>query len=284
MAIRLGNGSASEIRTATSRLLGLSAVACLSVLPACTTNVDIFRTHEGRAAAAAEATSSVTAGTPPRTASNTDDLIVEPSAAPANEDTNCKAGHYVGTFNGTYHSVAWGNGAPPLTISATASFGRPGLEFWLERIPRDCQSDEEFCPDFTVKGGKIRGHSNPFSTGDEAAAGSSAPTLAIRFEIDFGGNLDCSRGQFEGLLENGCYDLATLLFRFNGTAPAMYDAATSSFTDGMWKVTEEPPADAWQPPDPNIGGRGTWQATLVNDAAGPAAESVGLCGPPAPAP
>lgn len=261
-------------RKVAPRLWWLSAVAC-----ACTADVDIFRSHEERTAATTAATSSAEAGTP-----NSTNVLVEPRTRVVNDEMNCQPGHYVGTFSGTYNSAAWGNGAPPLTIAATPSLGRPGLEFWLESIPRDCRADQEFCADFTVKGGKIRGWANPFSTGEEAMAGSDGNplSLAVRFEIDFGGNLDCSRGEFLGLLQNGCYDLATVLFRFTGTAPADYDLATSSFTNGQWTVTEQVPADAWAQPDPNIGGMGRWQATWANDATGPAAESIGLCGPPAP--
>ena len=277
----MGLDNANTLRRArlAPHLWWLWPLACPQWLLACTTNVDIFRAHEGRSAAA-ESTA-VAAGT----ASSTNVLSM-PGAPSASEDQNCQAGHYIGTFNGTYNSAAVGNGAVPLTIAATPSMGRPGLEFWLERIPRNCRSDQEFCADYTVRGGKIRGYANPFSTGGTSAAGSSADplALAVRFEIDFGGDLDCSRGQFQGLLRNGCYDVATVLFRFTGTAPATYEPASSSFTNGGWRVMEQAPAGGWPEPDQVLGGEGSWQASLANDSAGPAAESVGLCGPPAAAP
>lgn len=251
----------------------LMPAACLHGLGACTTDVDIFRPHEGRPAVSAVSDEPNTPEV---------EVLVERAPSGPSGDMNCQGGHYVGTFNGTYNSAAWDNGSRALTIAATPSLGRPGLEFWLERIPRNCREDEEFCADFTVKGGKIRGNANPFSGIGAAGGGGSPIELAVRFEIDFGGELDCSRGKFLGLLQNGCYDVATVLFRFTGDAPADYDATTSSFTHGRWTVTELPAEGAWIQPDPNIGGMGTWQATWVDDDMGPAAESVGLCGPPAP--
>lgn len=209
---------------------------------------------------------------------NSATLLVTPTAG-AVSGGSCQPGHYVGSFDGTYNSAAWGNGSAALSIAAVPSLGRPGLEFWLERSTTgECPPGSEFCADFTVKGGKIRGFANPFSDGDQ----SSNPTedlfaLAIRFEIDFGGELDCARGQFRGLLQNGCYDVATILFRFEGTAPASYDPATSSFTNGQWTVKEMPMAGVLFPPDANIGGMGAWQASLANDNSTPVSQGSGFC-------
>jgi hypothetical protein len=248
-------------------------VACLQVLGACTTDVAIFSLRGDGAAGAAEAEAVAAASS-----SNSTNILITKAAQAATTDASCQPGHYVGVFNGTYNSAAWGNGSVPLSIAATPSMGRPGLEFWLERIPNDCH-DAEFCADFTVKGGKIRGFANPFSD-PNAPAGDSDENLlvlAVRFEIDFGGELDCSRGQFRGLLQNGCYDVATILFRFEGTAPGNYDSASSSFSDGQWIVKELPSANTLFPPDANIGGMGNWQASLANDNVAPAAQSGGLC-------
>lgn len=194
------------------------------------------------------------------------------AAAGAN---GCVPGHYVGSFEGIYNSAAWGNGALPLSIEAVESMGRPGLEFWLEQTANDC-AGAEFCADFTVKGGKIRGFANPFSD-PNAPADDDGFAIAVRFEIDFGGELDCSTGQFRGLLQNGCYDVATILFRFEGTAPAMYDHRSSSFQNGEWTVKELAMPDALLPPDPSIGGMGSWNATLANDDTAAVDASSGLC-------
>jgi hypothetical protein len=206
-------------------------------------------------------------------------VLVKPVASVATPDLNCQPGHYVGSFAGVYNSALWGNGSLPLVIEATPAMGRPGLEFWLERITRNCRRDDEFCAEFTLKGGKIRGYANPFSDGNASAgdAANDPALLAISFEIDFGGELDCTRGTFRGLLQNGCYNFAGALYRFEGDAPAKYDPTTSSFTEGRWTVKELASADAVLPPDSGIGGTGNWQASLANDAEDPAADGVGLC-------
>ncbi len=196
--------------------------------------------------------------------------------------TGCAPGHYTGSFKGTYNSAAWGNGSVPLMVDAVASMGRPGLEFWLEKTAKTACTNSEFCGDFTVKGGKIRGFANPFP--DPNAPPDAAPNpfaLAIRFEIDFGGALDCSTGKFMGLLQNGCYDVATILYRFEGTAPAVYDKPTTTFTMGEWTVKEKPMAGVIFPPDSKIGGMGTWNAKLADTGTSPVATGMGLCDTPA---
>jgi hypothetical protein len=192
--------------------------------------------------------------------------------------TGCAPGHYVGSFEGIYNSAAWGNGSAPLMVTAVESNdGKPGLEFWLEASEAPCPADSEFCGDFTVKGGKIRGFADPF-TDPNAAPGAANPfAIKVPFEIDFGGDLDCSTGQFNGLLQNGCYDVATVLYRFEGTAPATYDKPTTTFTMGEWTVKEIPNAGVLFPPDANIGGSGEWTATLMDDGSSPVAAGMGLC-------
>ncbi len=191
----------------------------------------------------------------------------------------CAPGHYVGSFDGVYNSAAWGNGSFPLTIEAVASMGRPGLEFWLEKTSAPCTSSE-FCADFSVKGGKIRGFANPFSDPNAPKTDASVANpfaVAVRFEIDFAGELDCSTGEFKGLLHNGCYDVATVLYRFEGTAPAKYDRAQSKFNEGKWAAKETPMTGVIFPPDSKIGGTGTWDAKLVDEGSSPVAAGMGLC-------
>jgi hypothetical protein len=193
---------------------------------------------------------------------------------------DCTPGHYVGSFKGMYNSAAWGNGSAPLTVEAVESMGNPGLEFWLEKTGQECAPDAEFCGDFTVKGGKIRGFANPFSDPNMPAAGTGGTNpfaIAVRFEIDLAGELDCATGKFMGLLQNGCYDVATVLYRFEGTMPGSYDKSTATFNDGEWTVKEMPMAGSIFPPDANIGGMGTWTAKLQDDTTSPVAAGMGLC-------
>ena len=223
---------------------------------------------------------SVAAGAAAPGASNSANVLIKPTSGAASGGGGCQPGHYVGSFDGTYNSAAWGNGSAPLSIAAVPSMGRPGLEFWLERSTGGaCPVGAEFCGDFTVKGGKIRGFANPFSDGDKSSGNDPQDIFAlmIRFEIDLSGELDCARGQFRGLLQNGCYDVATILFRFEGTAPANYDPATQSFTNGQWMVKETPMEGVLFPPDANIGGMGAWQASLSNDNATPVSQGTGFC-------
>lgn len=234
--------------------------ALLGVLGACSTDVDIYRMRLGRGAV----------GTAEATSSNSTNILVPRGVAAPNEE-GCLPGHYVGTFAGTYKPAV--TVLVPLSIDATPSMGRPGLEFWMERTANEC-GDEEFCAEFTLKGGKIRGFANPLSTVDTSADGAA---VAVPFEIDLAGELDCSRGEFHGQLLNGCYDFATILFRFEGSAPAIYDPASSTFINGSWAVKEMPMPDAWYPADPDIGGMGSWQAALANDNVMPAADGGGLC-------
>lgn len=247
------------------------SVGCCLALGAC-----------GAEAGGASSRGSGAAGTAAGGASNSTSVLITPAsgAVSTGDGVGCQPGHYVGSFDGTYNSAAWGNGSAPLSIAAVPSMGRPGLEFWLERSTAgECPVGAEFCADFTVRGGKIRGFANPFSDGDESSGNELDDifALAIRFEIDFGGELDCTRGQFRGLLQNGCYDVATILFRFEGTAPANYDPANSSFTNGQWTVKEMPMAGVLFPPDANIGGMGAWQASLANDNSTPVSQGSGFC-------
>jgi hypothetical protein len=246
----------------------LCLTACAHSLAACTTDVAIFTAQADRSGG----------GVAGRAATSTNVLLTPTSVRSA--DVNCAPGHYVGAFNGMYFSAVWMSGAMPLSIAATPSFDRPGLEFWLERVSNDCAFDAEFCADYTVKGGKIRGFANPFSsTAADAGVAMEDPSLfSVRFEIDFAGDLDCTRGKFLGLLKNGCYDLAGVLFYFEGDAPANYDAASSSFTNGQWNVKELPSNNALFPSTPNLGGMGNWQASLADDGVDPVAQS-GFCVP-----
>lgn len=265
-----------------SLLCAAHVVGAAALLSSCVAETDASVLREPAATRAAAGRAAEPAARPTTSsAGQNGGLIPITPTAPGSVGpglNGCDPGHYVGTFEGVYNSAAWGNGILPLLVEATPSLGRPGLEFWLEQTAVDCAPGVEFCADFTVKGGKIRGFANPFSDGD--SQDDPRVLVAVPFEIDFGGDLDCARGQFRGLLQNGCYDVATFLFRFEGTAPAAYDQATSSFTEGEWVVKEKAMPDSLLPPDPSIGGMGSWTASLTQDGAMPAATTAGLCQQP----
>jgi hypothetical protein len=260
--------SGSVCNTCSAEALGVGLFALMSLASACSDDRDVG-VRGGLAGSGSTAAANGSA--------NPTGLLPTPTAASvANQGANgCAPGHYVGSFAGTYNSAAWGNGSVPLSIEAVASMGQPGLEFWLEKDEAPCPN-VEFCPDYTVKGGKIRGFANPFSD-PNGSSSNNGFVVAVRFEIDFGGQLQCSTGQFMGLLQNGCYDVATILFRFEGTAPATYDRASSSFTQGQWSVKEQAMNGVIFPPDQNIGGMGTWGAKVTSDGAQPVAADMGLC-------
>lgn len=255
-----------------ARVKGLTCAGLLVAGCSAQSDAAVFR-HSSSRISVAGAPGSAGPNTSPQPG-----LIPVTPSGPGGESAGangCQPGHYVGSFAGTYNSAAWGNGILPLAVEAVPSLGRPGLEFWLERTEGDC-AGVEFCADFTVKGGKIRGFANPFSDGDDGRDGDGF-AIAVPFEIDFGGDLDCGRGQFRGLLQNGCYDVATILFRFEGTAPATYDQQTASFANGEWMVKEKARSDSLLPPDPSIGGMGSWSASLMTDGAMSGATEMGLC-------
>ena len=171
---------------------------------------------------------------------------------------DCKPGRYVGDFSGTYRSQVWGNGDPAAALMvnglADPITGVEPLEFRLEKAEEvQCAANDEFCGGFKVTGGKMMGGADPSNTG----------IISVHFEIDLTGDLDCRTGEFRGKLSNGFYDVATVLYYFEGDIVGKYDSSTSSFYEGEWSVVEEPKPGLLIPPDQSIGGEGTWQASWV---------------------
>lgn len=169
---------------------------------------------------------------------------------------DCKPGRYVGNFDGTYRSQAWGNGETELMIQGQAdplTMTEP-LEFRLEKQESVvCSPGDEFCGGFKVTGGKMQGGADPFNSG----------FFSVHFEIDLTGELDCRTGEFRGKLSNGFYDVATVLFYFDGDIIGDYDGTNASFNNGTWNVKEQEDPNALFPPGSNIGGEGTWNASWV---------------------
>lgn len=188
---------------------------------------------------------------------NSDNPVPPPPVGTVIVGGDCKPGHYLGQLEGMYESgAAFGFTPGGIPISTDPKFistdvlnalfppmggVSPGFEFWLNATgdTAPCEVGEEFCFDYVVEGGKARGVANGL----------------FPFEMDINGQLDCSGGTFQGLLENGWYDVAGIRFFYEGTIESAYDSNQSAFFDGTWEVSE--------PADPNAGGTGTWYTAYV---------------------
>ncbi len=186
--------------------------------------------------------------------------------------TDCKAGHYVGEFRGDYFPGAFFY--IPITVAAVETNGLPGLEFWLEQKDGGCESSDEFCYNYEIRDGFIRGFADPTAS-DASSDQASLIPISVPFEIELQGKLDCTARHGEFVLANGWYDWATLLYTFEGTATGTYDATDASFFDGLWEVGETgvkhpdpnappPPQPLPPPPGTIAGGSGTWNAQWVD--------------------
>jgi hypothetical protein len=198
-----------------------------------------------------------------------------PVSQPVAGGGGCKAGHYVGSFSGKYQSGAWFGGAAEIMFATSDVSGKPGFEFWLEAVDKPCTPGQEFCADAVVKGGKLRGNATPFSDGS-MTGGDMGAGFSVRFEIDLSGELDCRTGVFKGRLENGCYDILSLLYRFDGTIDGTYSTTAHTFSNGSWHVDEMSMQGAGAAAAP-LGGNGVWSAAYADDSAAPSGPGVGLC-------
>jgi hypothetical protein len=128
------------------------------------------------------------------------------SSGDAGAASHCKAGHYVGTFQCNY--VAAGS------VDGSAGFPLNG--------PIDMHLDQGTSGEFlTVSGGKLTG----------------ATGLAIVFNADVVGQLDCGSGAFTGSLQNGVYNFfifpgGNFAGPFNGT---FHSGATPTLS-GTWQL------------------------------------------------
>jgi hypothetical protein len=116
---------------------------------------------------------------------------------------SCKAGHYVGYFDGFYGSPAvFTLPVPVLAVDAPAADGgaiQPGLEFWLTKVPGS---------------GEL-------------------------FDADLKGTLDCGTKKYNGTIENGVYDDGTgMKYQFIGVMTSDYDKIQNKFINGKWSCTE----------------------------------------------
>ncbi len=137
----------------------------------------------------------------------------------------CRAGHYVGTFEGTWSSSFTVVGVP---IPVTGN-----VDMWLEE-----SENGEF---FEVSQGKISGVAD----------------FVFPYEVGLTGRLDCRTRKFEnGKLVNGTYLVPGLpAVPWDGTITATYDKTKAAFVSGSWTGVEQA--------NNLFGGAGNWKADWV---------------------
>jgi hypothetical protein len=135
----------------------------------------------------------------------------------------CKAGHYVGDFNGTFVPSAV---VFPLPIPVTGN-----VDLNLSE-----SANGEF---FDISDGKVSGLANGL----------------FPYSADVQGTLNCITRKLEnGFLKNGKYNVGGVDYPFEGPVTADYDTLIFSFVNGTWNVKE---------PNPTYGGNGTWNAKFT---------------------
>jgi hypothetical protein len=197
------------------------------------------------------------------------------TASKPTQNVGCKAGHYTGKFFGDYRSGAWLEGSETIMFATADVNERLGFEFWLESVDQPCSPGQEFCTGAIVKGGKLRGNATPFEDANDPST-MGGLGFSVRFEIDLTGELDCNSGKFRGKLENGCYDILSALYRFDGTITGDYSLSSHEFSAGVWHVDEKLMAGMDAPANP-LGGNGQWSASFLDDTAPPSGPGNGLC-------
>jgi len=138
----------------------------------------------------------------------------------------CKAGRYVGTFDGFYASGLTFIGVP-IPVAGNID------------IVLDESVDGEF---FTISNGKVSGLAD----------------FAFPFEAKIEGTLNCSTGELEGgFLRSGVYLVGPIVGNFEGPLEGHYDKLAHAFTTSKWTVGEP----TWVVPRGLYGGEGHWEST-----------------------
>jgi len=132
----------------------------------------------------------------------------------------CKAGRYIGDFNGTF--------SPSLTI-----FPLPiPVAGTVDLTLTESQSGEFL----DISDGHVTGTANG----------------TYPYEADVMGRLNCITRKLEnGFMRNGFYTVGTTNYPFEGPVTADYDTLTYAFVNGTWIAKET---------NPTYGGNGTWNA------------------------
>jgi hypothetical protein len=141
----------------------------------------------------------------------------------------CRAGHYVGTFTGTYASSA---AIIPLPIPVSGNVDLTLVQSANGEV-------------FEITNGKLSGMAN----------------LVFPFSADLVGKLNCKVSKLDPAtaLKNGNYIVLGANFSFEGSFLGDYDKVAVAFVNGTWDVKE---------PNPIYGGTGAWSASWVLDDGG----------------
>jgi hypothetical protein len=183
--------------------------------------------------------------------------------------TDCKGGHYSGTFTGSYTSYLtslFGLGGIPLNVTGD-------VELDLQEM-MSTTTGEIITSTFSIANGTISGYANK----------------VFPYHCDMVGTLDCNTKKLVGGELKNCWYCVGLFVstdgggcsiygHFEGPLTADYNGKTFSFYDGTWNGMEESALDdagtlpegggvndAGQYVGPgNYGGAGMWGASLTTD-------------------
>ena len=162
-----------------------------------------------------------TAGRPVSDGGKPDVIFDWPETVPG---LKCKAGHYKGTFTGTYASSA---AIIPLPVPVAGDIDLTLVQSANGEV-------------FEITNGKLSGMAD----------------LIFPFSADLIGKLNCRVSKLDPAtaLKNGNYIILGINFAFEGSFLGDYDKMAVAFVNGAWDVKE---------PNPIYGGTGTWTANWV---------------------
>lgn len=157
----------------------------------------------------------------------------------------CGEGNYVGQLSGMYMNPIIFELPVPVEGEAVddpvTMVTRPALSFRLAPAQLPCQTEDGFCADYLVEGGRLYGQVN----------------AAFPLEASFAGELDCATGAMRATIDSGTLRVFGLDLAVTGTLSGSYDTLEQTFFDGVWTLTE--------PETPSAGGSGAWHAARIND-------------------
>ncbi len=171
------------------------------------------------------------------------------------EPAKCRAGYYTGNFHGTYRPGAFGLGITgtwfEVEIAGGKSFFDDSLPPLAFTLTEEYGGSGEF-QTYKVSGGCMQGLAT-------AVAVTQSPIVA-----KLTGDLNCSTGEFTGMLE-GYYTLIGIPgadYTFTGPVTGQF-ALDDAAGNGEWTVQEPPAVDG----TPMGGGEGSWDAKWTAEAA-----------------